>query len=184
MNLKQSTDCLQIIFSFFEIQKITKFLTINSQNFVLVIGDDDNINDFEYENKVSLKGDEEKDRSWISEEDRMLFKRLLILNFILLKFKVVFIFGKLALYFIQFIQKDYIFARKYNCHVFLGNLIKFIIAKAELNNVEIVLPEDARYLQKVEYVKYYNTDCKNFLFLIKIFFIFILNFLKFFSKLL
>ena len=167
-----------------QIQKITKFLTINSQNFVLVIGDDDNINDFEYENKVSLKGDEEKDRSWISEEDRMLFKRLLILNFILLKFKVVFIFGKLALYFIQFIQKDYIFARKYNCHVFLGNLIKFIIAKAELNNVEIVLPEDARYLQKVEYVKYYNTDCKNFLFLIKIFFIFILNFLKFFSKLL
>lgn len=145
-----------------QIQKITKFLSINSQNFMLVIGDDDNFNDLENGNKVSLKGEEEKDSSWISEEDRMLFKRLLVLNFILLKFKVVFIFGKLALHFIQFIQKDYIFARKYNCHVYLRNLIKFIVSKAQLNNVEIVLPEDARYLLKVEYAKYYNSDCKNF----------------------
>lgn len=154
-----------------QIQKIYNFFSINSPNFILAIGDDDSTNQFEIskfkllhtiQSSSSLNKSivQEESGKTVSDEDVAVFKRLIILNFIILKFKTVFIFGKLALYFIQFIQKDYIFAKKFDVHPYLTNMIKFIIAKAELNNIEIVLPEDGKYIMKVEYSKFFNTDCK------------------------
>lgn len=154
-----------------QIQKIYNFFSINSPNFVLVIGDDDSIIQAEIANFKLLHNNQssnsvnksiiqEDSGKTVSEEDLSIFKRLIMLNFIILRFKTVFILGRLALYFIQFVQKDYIFAKKFDVHPYLANLIKFIIAKAELNNIEIVLPEDGKYIVNNEYKKFFNADCK------------------------
>jgi hypothetical protein len=151
-----------------QIEKIPKFFLINSPNFMLVMGDDDySIRSEISSNKprTSVSGNnlnksliQDEPGKIVTEDDLSVFKRLIILNFILLKFKVVFIFGKLAIYFIQFIQKDYIFNKKFNLHPYLANLIKFILVKAELNNIEIILPEDGKYIIKSEYAKFFNPD--------------------------
>jgi len=152
-----------------QIQKIYNFFSINSPNYILVIGDDDNViqteimsfklhNNIPNSNTMNRSLIQEESGKTVTEEDKALFKRLIILNFIILRFKSVFIFGKLALYFIQYVQKDYIFAQKFNIHPYLANLIKFIIAKAELNNIEIILPEDGKYIVETEYPKFFNSD--------------------------
>jgi len=155
---------------FNEIQKIPNFFMINSPNFMLVIGDDDLSNNLEIanfkeknrqmSNSMNKSTIHEEQGKNVTEDDKNIFNRLLILNFILLRFKTVFIFGKLALYFLQFIQKDFIFDCKFDLHPYLANLVKFIIAKAELNQIEIILPEDGRYILKTEYAKFFNSDCK------------------------
>jgi len=164
-----------------QIQKITNFFSINSPNYILVFGDEDSMTQFEISSYKLLQNQsgnsinktliQEESGKTITEEDTTLFKRLIMLNFVILKFKTVFIFGKLALYFIQFIQKDYIFSRKFDIHPYLENLIKFILAKAELNNIEIVLPEDIKYIVNSEYSRFFNTDRK-----LNCFFLYFYNF--------
>lgn len=150
-----------------QINKITNFFTINSPNFILILGDGDIFIPFDANqtknnnasrNSISYEESQNINKSGFSEDDQDVFKRLFMLNFMLLKFKTVFIFGKLALYFIQFIQKDFIFHIKFDIHPFLANLMKFILAKAQLNNIEIILPEDGKYIAKSEYSKFFNTE--------------------------
>lgn len=119
-----------------QIQKITNFFLINSPNFMLVIG---NNFDRKYEKDIP---------------DDYIMQNLLILNSIMQRFKVIFIYGKLAIYFIHFIQKDYILDPSFKLNPVFNQLIKFILIRASLNNIEIILPEDGRILKKTEYAKF------------------------------
>jgi 3-phosphoglycerate kinase len=116
------------------IQKITTFFQIDSPNFMLVIGD------FDLEEKLS--------------DEEIIFKKLLILNSIMLRFKVIFILGKLAIMLIHFLQKEFVIDPKYKINPLFYNLTKYIMVKAHFNNIEIVLPTDGKILKKSEYENY------------------------------
>jgi hypothetical protein len=153
-----------------QIVKITNFFSINTQNFILVLGDGDIFIPFEanqgkanthnLRHSISYEESQNFNNVGFTDDDIDVYKRLIMLNFMLLKFKTIFIFGKLALYFIQFIQKDYIFNKKFEIHHFLSKLIKLILTKAQLNNIELILPEDGKYIVKSEYSKFFNTERK------------------------
>ena len=155
-----------------QISKITNFFTINSPNFILVLGDGDifipfdanqskaNPNNNMSRQSISYEESQNFNKIGFSEEDIDVFQRLIMLNFTLFKYKTIFIFGKMALYFIQFIQKDFIFNVKFDVHPFLANLMKLILVKAQLNNIEIILPEDGKYIVKSEYSKFFNMERK------------------------
>lgn len=116
-----------------QILKLTTFFSINSPNFMLIIGDDNNTN---------------------TSTDEMILNNLLTLNAVLTRFKVIYILGKLGLFIIQTIQKQYQFDDKYNYSSSFHLLMKFILVKAHLNNIRIILPEDIRILVKTEYDKF------------------------------
>ena len=90
-----------------------------------------------------------------SSEETMI-ENLLILNSIMSRFKKIFIFGKLSLQFIQFIRHDYdLFDKKlYPVNENLFNLIKYILIKAYLLKIEIILPDDFKILDKEEFKKH------------------------------
>jgi hypothetical protein len=154
-----------------QISKITNFFSINTQNFILVLGDADIFIPFEanqgkansnnLRHSISYEETQNFNKIGFTDDDIDVYKRLIMLNFMLLKFKTIFIFGKLALYFIQFVQKDYIFNKKFEIHHFLANLMKLILTKAQLNNIELILPEDGKYIVKSEYSKFFTTERKN-----------------------
>jgi len=116
------------------IQKITTFFQIDSFNYMLIIGD------FDLEERLS--------------DEEIIFKKLLILNSIMLRFKVIFILGKLAIMLIHFLQKEIVIDPKYKINPLFYNLIKYIMVKANFNNIEIVLPTDGKILKKSEYQNY------------------------------
>ena len=90
-------------------------------------------------------------------EEECMISSLLTINVIMLRFKKIFIFGKLALQFIQFLRHDHTFLfdqKLFRVNERLFKLMKFIIVKAHLNNVEIVLPDDFKILDKEEFKKH------------------------------
>jgi len=107
-----------------QLGKIFNFFNINTKEYVLIIG---------------------------GEND--LLTDLRIINASLLKFTHIFIIGKLAIYFIHFIQKNYII-NKEEINPDYDRLTRFILIQADLNNIEIVLPEDAYTLKSSEYEKF------------------------------
>jgi 3-phosphoglycerate kinase len=116
-----------------QLHKVTNFLSINSNNFMLIIGD-------MWRNTVL--------------DDNSIFEILLTINCLLSRFKIVFIVGKIALYFIQFIQNDYVINQRYIFSPIFHKLVKYILVRADLNNVKIILPEDGKILIKKEVEKF------------------------------
>ena len=81
---------------------------------------------------------------------------LLILNAVMHKFKKIFIMGKLALQFIQFLRHDYeIFDNNlYQVNPNLFKMIRYILIKADLLNIEIIIPSDFKILNKEEFERH------------------------------
>ena len=162
-----------------QLQKILDFFTIDNEKYALIFGDNDvfrvkghnivnqqnkseNNNNGENAEKNLLEnvlGDFENSGTTeildYSSEETMI-ENLLILNSIMSRFKKIFIFGKLSLQFIQFIRHDYdLFDKKlYPVNENLFNLIKYILIKAYLLKIEIILPDDFKILDKEEFKKH------------------------------
>ena len=170
-----------------QLQKILEFFSIDNNQYALIIGDNDvfrikshnivkktekdnnNINNTE--NNSNNNNNEQQilenilddvDISGATEildysSEETFINNLLIINAIMSRFKKIFIFGKLALQFIQFLRHDYdLFDKKLypeNKNIF--NLMKYILIKAYLLKIEIILPDDFKILDKEEYKKHF-----------------------------
>ena len=184
-----------------QLKKIIEFFSIENNNNVLIIGDNEvfrvkgrkqiikekevekeEINDKEKENNINNINKEKennKENEEIEEkkeanpnmenildegiiggteildysDEDCFITNLLILNAIMGKFKKIFIMGKLALQFIQFLRHDYeIFDNNlYQVHPSLFKIIRYILVKADLLNIEIIIPSDFKILDKEEF---------------------------------
>ena len=153
-----------------QLKKILDFFSIDNKEYILIMGDNDI---FRLRNQEVAKnnGDENEknlqanilDDGTVggteildySDEETMI-TNLLIINSIMGRFKKIFIFGKLALQFIQFLRCDYdIFDNKLYCvNENLFKLMKYILIKAYLLKIEIILPDDFKILDKEEFKKH------------------------------
>ena len=157
-----------------QLKKILDFFSIDSKEYALIMGDNDvfrlrNINLVKNNNS---NGNEENAKNFqenilddgtvggteildYSDEETMI-TNLLIINAIMNRFKKIFIFGKLAIQFIQFLRHDYdIFDNKlYSINENIFKLIKYILVKAHLLKIEIILPDDFKILDKEEFKKH------------------------------
>ena len=111
---------------YIQLQKLTMFFSIATKEYCMIIGSD-NVD---------------------------IYDSLLILNSCLNFFKKIFVYGKLALHFICFIQEEYYFGDTIKLNPAYFQLMKFILIRASLNGIEIVLPEDIILLHKSEYDKF------------------------------
>ena len=109
-----------------QLQKLIMFYSIATKSYCMVIGN-------------------EKDD---------IFESLLILNANLNLYRKIFIFGKLAMHFICFVQEEYYFGDVIKLNPSYFQLMNFILVRAHLNNIEIVLPEDIVLLHNSEYEKF------------------------------
>ena len=89
-------------------------------------------------------------------DEESLITNLLILNSIMGRFKKIFIMGKLALQFIQFLRHDYdLFDNNlYKVNENLFKIMQYILIKADLLNIDIILPNDFKILDKEEFKKH------------------------------
>ncbi len=89
-------------------------------------------------------------------DEECFITELLILNAVMVKFKKIFIMGKLALQFIQFLRQDYeLFDNNlYPVNENLFKIMRFILIKADLLNIDIILPDDFKILNKEEFKKH------------------------------
>ena len=155
-----------------QLKKILDFFSIDSKEYALIMGDNDI---FRLRNQNIVKnnnGNEEGEKNLqenilddgtvggveildYSLEETMI-TNLLIINAIMNRFKKIFIFGKLAIQFIQFLRHDYdIFDNSlYAVNENIFKLIKYILIKAYLLKIEIILPDDFKILDKEEYKKH------------------------------
>ncbi len=111
-----------------QFSKIFNFFSINTKEYILIIGGENDV-----------------------------LTDLRIINATLLKFKSVFIIGKLAIYFITFIQKKFNFGNEEFTSEY-NRLTRFILIQAHLNKIEVVLPEDATILDVSEYEKFLTEE--------------------------
>ena len=155
-----------------QLKKILDFFSIDNKEFALIMGDNDifrlrtqNIvknNDTNEEKEKNLQENILDDGTVggveildYSDEETMI-TNLLIINAIMNRFKKIFIFGKLAIQFIQFLRHDYdIFDNSLYCvNENIFKLIKYILIKADLLKIEIILPDDFKILDKEEFKKH------------------------------
>ena len=89
-------------------------------------------------------------------DEECFMTNLLILNAIMGRFKKIFIMGKLALQFIQFLRHDYeLFDNNlYPVNENLFKIMRFILIKADLLKIDIILPDDFKILNKEEFKKH------------------------------
>jgi hypothetical protein len=89
-------------------------------------------------------------------DEECFITELLILNAIMVKFKKIFIMGKLSLQFIQFLRQDYeLFDNNlYQVNPNLFKIIRYILIKADLLKIEIIIPSDFKILDKDEFSKH------------------------------
>ena len=93
-----------------QLKKITDFFSIDSKQYLLIIGDNDNFRVKGRDNVSKILGEDDiEGDSYILNYDDIesLISNLLIINSLMLRFKEIYIFGKLALHFLQFVRKDY-----------------------------------------------------------------------------
>ena len=158
-----------------QLRKITDFFQIENKEYMLIMGDNDNykIKGRSFSNKTDEvnEGEGENTNNNNNEDDLVgetykldysdnetLITNLLILNAVMERFKKIFIFGKLAMQFIQFLRNDYtLFDEKYKIQENLLKLMKYILVRAYLLNIEIILPEDFKILDKEEYQRHLET---------------------------
>jgi hypothetical protein len=112
-----------------QLSKFLYFYLINSPNFMLVMGD------------LEFKAES---------HDHSILQHLLIINALLTKFKVICLMGKIGLIFVQYLQKDFLVDKEFNVNPLFYQLIKYILVKASLNEIEIILPTDICTLPRVE----------------------------------
>ena len=162
-----------------QVQKILDFFSIDNKQYALIIGDNDvfRIKSHNVINQIKSSENNNSDNpeknllenlldniensgttetlDYSSEETMV--TSLLIMNSIMSRFKKIFIFGKLALQFIQFLRHDYeIFDKKlYSVNENIFNLMKYILVKAYLLKIEIILPDDFKTLDKEEFKKHF-----------------------------
>ena len=133
-----------------------------NQNKENVNSDQNNVNPNEEPNKPHIQenildegyvgGTEILDYS----DEECLLTELLIINAVMTKFKKIYIYGKLALQFIQFLRNDYeLFDNNlYKINENLFKAMKYILVKANILNIEIILPKDFKILNKEEFKKH------------------------------
>ena len=158
-----------------QLQKILEFFTIDNKKYALIIGDNDVFRVKHHKIKLQNNNGENTGEKNLLENvlddvensgtteildyssEETMTENLLILNSIMSRFKKIFIFGKLALQFIQFIRHDYdLFDNTlYKVNPNLFNLMKYILIKAYLLKIEIILPDDFKILDKEEYKKHF-----------------------------
>ena len=97
-----------------QLLKFTNFVSINSNNYMMIIGD--------FDNEETLN-------------DSTLLKTLLTINTVLNKFKRILILGKLGILFIHFIQNDYIIDPNFKLNPVFHKLMKYKIAAKKTNVV-------------------------------------------------
>jgi hypothetical protein len=112
-----------------QFSKFLYFYLINSPNFMLIIGD------------MDIKAES---------PDQYYLQHLLIINALLSKFKVICLMGKIGLVFVQYLQKEFFVYKELNINPIFYQFIKYILVRAKLNGVEIILPTDIRILPKAE----------------------------------
>ena len=157
-----------------QLQKILEFFSIDNKKYALIIGDNDvfrvkkhniikqnNSNGESNEKNLLENVLNDVENSGMTEildysSEETMVESLLIVNSLMTRFKKIFIFGKLALQFIQFLRNDYdIFDKKlYPINSNLFKLIKYILIKAYLFKIEIILPDDFKILEKEEFKKH------------------------------
>jgi 3-phosphoglycerate kinase len=115
-----------------KLNKVSNFLSIDSRNALLIIGDSDDINDN-------------------SQFDPL--NSLLTINALLPRFKKIFIMGHLAMIFIHFLQNEWTLGN-YETNPSYHLLIKFILIQAENSNTEIFFPQDGIILNLTEYERF------------------------------
>ncbi len=155
-----------------QMKKILDFFSIDNKEYALIMGDNDI---FRLRNQEIVKnnnGTEENQKNLqenilddgtvggteildYSDEETMI-TNLLIINGIMARFKKIFIFGKLAIQFIQFLRHDYdLFDNSlYLVNENIFKLMKYILIKAYLLKIEIILPDDFKILDKEEFKKH------------------------------
>ena len=165
-----------------QLQKILEFFSIDNKQYALIMGDNDvfrikshnvikkNENDNNNGDNSNNQGNEQILENILDDVDisgateildysseETLINNLLIINAIMPRFKKIFIFGKLALQFIQFLRHDYdLFDKKlYPENENIFNLMKYILIKAYLLKIEIILPDDFKVLDKEEFKKHF-----------------------------
>ena len=162
-----------------QLQKILDFFSIDNKMYALIMGDNDVFrlkgHNISSQNKSSENNNGENKENNLLENlldniensgtteildyssEETMVTSLLIMNAIMPRFKKIFIFGKLALQFIQFLRHDYeIFDKKlYSINENIFNLMKYILIKAYLLKIEIILPDDFKILEKEEYNKHF-----------------------------
>jgi 3-phosphoglycerate kinase len=115
-----------------KLSNVSTFLSIESKSALLVIGDPDDIYDSEYYDPLNS---------------------LLTINALLPRFKKIFIFGRLAMIFMHFIQNDWTmgdYEADSNYHL----LIKYILIRADTTETEIIFPQDGVLLNLSEYERF------------------------------
>lgn len=118
-----------------QISKLNNFFVINSKNFLFVIGSDFNTP---------------------THED--LLSTLLIINTVMNKFKSIMLLGKIGLLFLLLIQNDFILEEERAISQDLIDLMKYIIVRAQLQDIELILPEDFRCIPMTEFNRFMGTD--------------------------
>ena len=155
-----------------QLKKILDFFSIDSKEYALIMGDNDIFRLRSQDILKSNNGTEENQKNLqenildeglvggseildYSDEETMI-TNLLIINAIMTRFKKIFIFGKLAIQFIQFLRHDYdIFDNSLYCvNENIFKLMKYILIKAYLLKIEIILPDDFKILDKEEFKKH------------------------------
>ena len=153
-----------------QLKKILDFFSIDNKEYALIMGDNDI---FRLRNQDVVKTNSEEGEKNLQEnilddgtvggteildysDEETMITNLLIINSIMGRFKKIFIFGKLALQFIQFLRHDYeIFDNSLYCiNENLFKLMKYILVKAYLLKIEIILPDDFKILDKEEFKKH------------------------------
>lgn len=121
--------------------KITNFFSIVTKNYLLIIGSN---------NSDSLSLDNNNYEECL--------KNLIILNNIIYKFKTVIILGRLGLMFLLLVQDKFTFGYEVLIPKEFVPLMKYILIKADLNNISILLPLDLRYIPIKEYKRFLGYD--------------------------
>ena len=181
-----------------QLKKIIEFFSIENNNYILILGDNDNFrvkgrkqiinpinkinNNNEQENEKEKEKENEEENKEESRhnfesphtdnildegiiggteildysEEESLITSLLILNAIMGRFKKIFVMGKLALQFIQFLRHDYELFDKnlYQINENLFKIMRFILIKADLLKIDIIFPNDFKILNKEEFKKH------------------------------
>ena len=164
-----------------QLKKILDFFYIDNKEYALIMGDNDVLRlrsqnlskNNSNGNNTNTNSKEENDNKNLQEnilddgtvggteildysDEETMITNLLIINSIMGRFKKIFIFGKLALQFIQFLRHDYeIFDNSLYCvNENIFKLMKYILIKAYLLKIEIILPEDFKILDKEEFKKH------------------------------
>lgn len=118
-----------------QFSKITSFFNIESSKFLLIVGTDLETNPYSD-----------------------LYSTLLTINTIMPKFRTIVFLGKIGLMILSLIQKDFDLGNEFLFPEIYIPIIKYIIVKAKINNIELVLPEDIRLLPNSEYLKFHGIN--------------------------